>query len=377
MMSKVTRRDAIRAVSAGMASLPMMSLAASAQGRRTSRGEIHAYQVGDQKGLDSLTRVKRPEPVAGPGQVVVKVRAAALNHRDLSILNGRYLGLQPTDRIPLADGAGDVIAVGEGVTRVKVGDRVTAVPFSSWVDGEFEPSVFGADLGNGRDGWLAEKVLLPADSLVKLSDAVSYEDAAAMAAVGVTAWSIIHGLGAVKPGEVVLTLGTGGLSMMAVKVAKMAGARVAITSSSDQKLEAARALGADITVNYRTHPEWGARIVEATGGRGADIVVETVGATTLNQTLAACAPNARIGFVGSLGGPADVAPNLGPLLRKNILIKGLTGGSRRMLERLHRAVESSGVRPVIDKVFSFEDAPAAFAHLASGDHMGKVVIRFA
>lgn len=366
----------MRAVSAGMAALPMMSLAASQQIAPGARGEAHAYQIGDQKGLSSLTLTKRPDPVPGPNQVVVRTRAAALNHRDLAILHGRYLGPKPAERIPLADGAGEVIAIGEGVSRVNVGDRVTAVPFSSWVDGEFDPSVFATDLGNGHDGWLTEKALLPATALVKLSDRISYEDAAALSAVGVTAWSILHVLGAVKPGDVVLTLGTGGLSMMAVQLAKMAGARAAITSSSDAKLAAARALGADITVNYRTDPEWGKKIVEATGGRGADIVVETVGVNTLSQSLAACAPNARIGYVGSLGGPASTALNLGPLMSKNVLIKGLTGGTRRTLERVHRAVESSGLRPVIDKTFSFKDAPAAFAHLEKGDHMGKVVIRF-
>jgi NADPH:quinone reductase-like Zn-dependent oxidoreductase len=279
------------------------------------------------------------------------------------------------ERIPLTDGAGEVIAVGEGVSRVAVGDRVTAVPFASWVDGEFDPSVFPSDLGIGHDGWLTEKALLPAMALVKVSDRIGYEDAAALTAVGVTAWSIIHVLGAVKPGDLVLTLGTGGLSMMAVQLARMAGARVAITSSSDEKLARARALGAEITVNYRTYPNWAEKIVEASDGRGADIVVETVGVSTLSQSLAACAPNARIGFVGSLGGPAAAAPNLGLLIRKNVLIKGLTSGTRRTLERLHRAVESSGLRPVIDRVFGFEDAPAAYAHLEKGDHMGKVVIR--
>lgn len=359
-----------------MASLPIVSFAASTQLPLGSRGQMRAYQIGDQKSRDSLTLTQRADPVPGPGEVVVRVRAAALNHRDLSILNGRFLGLKPPERIPLADGAGDVIAVGDGVSRVKVGDRVTAVPFTSWVDGEFDPSVFASDLGNGRDGWLTEKALLPATALVRLSDRLSYEDAAALTAVGVTAWSIIHVLGAVKPGDVVLTLGTGGLSMMAVQLAKVAGARAAITSSSDEKLAAARALGADITVNYRTHPDWGRKILAQTGGRGADIVVETVGASTLSQSLVACAPNARIGFVGSLGGPATAVPNLGPLISKNAVLKGLTSGTRRTLERLHRAVESSGLRPVIDKVFSFDDAKAAYAHLEKGDHMGKVVIRF-
>lgn len=364
-------------MSAGMTGLPMVSLAASSPRRsRGSRDEVRAYQIGAQKDLDSLTLTRRPEPVPGHGQVLVRVRAAALNHRDLNILRGRYLGPKPPERIPLSDGAGDVIAVGEGVSRVKVGDRVTAVTFTSWVDGEFTPSVFASDLGSARDGWLTEKALLPETALVKLSDRISYEDAAALNAVGVTAWSIIHGLGQVKPGDVVLTLGTGGLSMMALQLAKMAGARVAITSSSDKKLEAARALGADITVNYRTYPNWGEKIVEATGGHGADIVVETVGASTLPQTLVACAPSARVGFVGSLGGSATTAPNFGPVIAKNVMIKGLTGGTRRTLERLHRAVEASGLRPLIDKVFSFDDARAAYAYLDKGDHMGKIVIRF-
>lgn len=375
-MSKVTRRDAIKAVSAGVAGLPMVSMAASTRLPRASRGEIRAYQIGDQKGLDSLTLTRRPEPIPGPGQVVVKVRAAALNHRDLSILYGRYLGAKPPERIPLADGAGDVVAVGDGVTRVKVGDRVTAVPFTSWADGDFDPSVFAADLGSGHDGWLTEKALLPEAALVKLPDRLGYEDAAALSAVGVTAWSILHGFAAVKPGEVVLTLGTGGLSIMTLQLAKLAGARVAITSSSDEKLAKARELGADITVNYRTHPNWGEKILEATGGRGADVVVETVGASTLDQTFKACAPNARIGFVGSLGGGATTPPNFGPVIAKNLVIKGLTSGTRRTLEQLHRAVEVSGLRPLIDKVFSFEDARAAYAYLEKGQHMGKIVIRF-
>jgi len=376
-MNKVTRREAIGAVSVGIAALPTLGLAASTPRVEADGKGIRAYQVGDQKGLGSLVVAKRPDPTPGPGQVLVRVRAAALNRRDLSILSGRYQGIKPIERIPLGDGAGDVIAIGDGVSRVKVGDRVTAVHFTSWVDGEYEPGIFDADLGNSHDGWLTQKALLPADALVKLPDRMSYEDAAALTTVGVTAWSVIHTFGRVKPGDVVLTLGTGGVSMMALQLARMAGARVAITSSSDEKLETARAHGADITVNYRTSPDWDRKVLEATAGRGADIVVETAGVSTLGKSIAASAPNARIGLVGALGGASVAPPNLGALILKNGILKGITSGSRRMLEHLHRAVEANGIRPIIDKVFDFEDAPAAYAYLDKQEHIGKVVIRFA
>lgn len=374
-MTTLTRRDALLAVSAGMAALPVAGLAASPS-TRASKGTYRAYQIGEQKGVESLTLTRRPDPIAGPGQVVVRTHAAALNNRDMSILAGKFLGPKPPERVPVADGAGEVIAIGEGVTRVKVGDRVTAAPFTTWVDGAYDPSMFGADIGHGLDGWLAEKIVLPAGALVKLPERISYEDAAAMTAVGITTWSILHAFGNVQPGDVVLTLGTGGVSMMALLLTKMAGARLAITSSSDQKLAIAKQMGADITVNYRTHPDWEKQILAQTGGRGADIIVETVGMATLNQSIAAAAPNARIGYIGSLGGTAGATLNPGLVIAKNLIIKGSTSGSRRMLEQLHRAVDQHGTRPMIDKVFSFDDAASAFTYLSKGEHMGKVVIRF-
>jgi NADPH:quinone reductase-like Zn-dependent oxidoreductase len=373
-MTTLTRRDALLAVTAGVAGLPAVGMAA-APASRAGKGTFRAYQIGEQKGIESLTLVQRPDPAPGPGQVLVSVKAAALNNRDLSILAGKFLGPKPPERVPVADGAGEVVAVGDGVTRVKVGDRVVAVPFTTWMDGLYDPSMFGADIGHGLDGWLAEKIVLPANALVKLADEMSYEDAAALTAVGITSWSLLHNFGNVQPGDLVLTLGTGGVSMMVLQLAKMAGARVAITSSSDAKLETARKLGADITVNYRTHPDWEKQVVAQSGGRGADIVIETVGMATLNQSISACAPNARIGYIGSLGGNVTAAPNFGQVIARNITIKGSTSGSRRMLEQLHRAVIQHGTRPIIDKTFTFDKARDAFAYLAKGEHMGKIVIR--
>jgi NADPH:quinone reductase-like Zn-dependent oxidoreductase len=336
---------------------------------------MRSYQVGDQKGLDSLKLGERPVPEPGPGEVRVAVRASSLNHRDLMVMSGRYGGPKPPTRVPVADGAGEVVALGAGVTRVKLGDRVTAPHFTPWIDGDYEPAVFAGDVGNSIDGWLQEQVILPASALVKLPAKMSYEEAAALGAAGITAWAVIEPLGRVKSGDVVLTLGTGGVAILALQIAKMSGATVAITSSSDEKLAACRALGADITVNYRTTPAWHEAVLAATGGRGADIVVETVGLGTLSQSLACCAPNARVGWLGGLEGPPAGGVNLGPLIAKNVILKGITSGSRRMLEDLLRAVDANGVKPKIDKVFPFEQARAALDYLATGGHLGKIVIR--
>lgn len=305
----------------------------------------------------------------------IAVKASSLNHRDLMVLSSRYGAPKPPTRVPVADGAGEVVALGAGVTRVKLGDRVTAPHFSTWIDGDYEPAVFAGDVGNARDGWLQEQIVLPASALVKLPGEMSYEDAAALGAAAITAWAVLEPFGRMQAGDVVLTLGTGGVAILALQLAKMSGATVAITSSSDAKLAACRELGADITVNYRTTPAWHEAVLAATGGRGADIVVETVGLGTLTQSLAACAPNARIGWLGGLEGPPPGGPSLGPLLGKNAILKGITSGSRKNLEDLLRAFEGSGVKPKIDKVFPFEQGRAALDYLATGGHIGKIVIR--
>lgn len=367
------RRHAITAGVAAIATAPIVATAAKTSAKIGV--DMRAYQIGPQQGLSSLSLATRPQRQPGPGEVVVEVRASALNHRDLSILAGRYGPAKPAERVPVGDGAGVVRDIGAGVVNFKPGDRVTAPHFILWQDGDYDPVIFSEDAGNTRDGWLAEQIVLPANSLVHLPDTMSFEEAAALGAAGITAWHVIETLGRVKAGDIVLTLGTGGVSVLALQIAKVNGAQVAITSSSDEKLAVCRALGADITINYRKQPAWQDAVRAATNGRGVDIVVETVGVSTLTQSLACCAPNARVGLLGALGGPATGPSNLGALILNNIVLKGITSGSKRMLEDLLRAGAANGLKPKIDRVFRFDEAADAFAHLQSGEHIGKIVIR--
>lgn len=336
--------------------------------------EYRCYELGDQSGISAIGVADRTARDPGPGEVLIRTKAAALNYRDLLFAAGQYGQGAPPNRIPLSDGAGEVVAVGEGVTQFQPGDRVTAPHFIDWLDGEFEPSVFAADLGISADGWLSELVWLPARSLVKLPEGMRYESAAALGVAGITAWRVLEVLGNIKSGDTVLTLGTGGVSIMALQIASMNGARVAITSSSDDKLELAKRLGADITVNYRREPEWENAVRAATGGRGVDIVVETVGAATLAQSIRACAPNARIGLLGVLAAAPEKMPDLIPLYSMNITVQGVTSGSRRMLDNLLRACAANGMTPHIDKVFGFDQAVEAYEYLGKAGHVGKLII---
>lgn len=334
------------------------------------------FEIGSQQGLSGLRMAERASVAPGPGQVLVRLRAACLNHRDLLVLQGRYGPLRPDTRIPLSDGVGEVIALGEGCGELALGQRVICPHFVSWLDGEFHPRIFAADLGTSLDGWLAETLLLPAAAVVTVPDALSDSQAAPLCAAGLTAWHALVELGRVRAGDLVLTLGTGGVSIFALQLAKMHGARVAITSSSDAKLDLARELGADITVNYRTHPDWAAELLRASGGQGADIILETGGLATLPASIDAAAPNARIAVIGALGGYAATSlPNFTTLVLKNLVLKGITSGSRRMLERLVRAAAAHALAPVIDCEFGFDDAAEAYAHLQAAEHLGKVLIR--
>lgn len=374
------RRHLLSATLAAASGFGLASAGASAAGRSSGNSTAthgRAWTIGTQEGLASLALQAREWPAPGPGQVLVKIRVAALNHRDLLIAANKYGPGKPATRVPLSDGAGVVTAVGEGVEAVRIGDRVTAPHFAHWLDGAYNPGIFGFDLGNSADGWLAEHSLLPATALVRIPDSLSDGDAAALGAAGITAWTVIQTLGQAKPGDVVLTLGTGGVAILALQIARMFGARVAITSSSDDKLALARRLGAEITVNYRKTPQWSAAVLEATGGRGADIIVETVGLGTLEQSAACAAPNARIGLLGGLAQPLEGsggAKPWGALIAKNLLIKGITSGSRRQLEDLLRAAASTGMKPHVDRVFPFAEARTAYQYLDDAAHVGKVLI---
>ena len=334
---------------------------------------MKAYEIGPQTGLASLRPTTRPDPVAGPGEVVLKVLKVCLNHRDMGVLEGSYGAKKPEDRIPVSEGVGEVIALGEGVKGLAIGDRVVAPHFVTWLDGAFSPAAFGHDVGITHDGWLAEQVKMPAAALVKLPETVSNDQAAPLASSALTAWHAVVEVGQVKAGDLVLALGTGGVSIFALQIAKMHGARVAITSSSDDKLALARKLGADITINYNSTPDWAAEVQKQ--GGGADIVLETGGQSTLAASINAAAPNGRLVIIGFLAGHQPQGlPNYGSIIGKNLVLKGIAEGSRAMLARLVAAVAANGLQPVIDKRFSFDDAASAYAYLKSGSHVGKVLI---
>lgn len=372
MKDRLTRRQLLTASASLIAS---SNAFANTENTMTTNNNSHttrAYHVGDQNGLESLVQVDQEFAPPGPTEVLIKAQAAALNYRDLMILEARYGARKPETRIPLGDGAGEVVAVGEQVSGLQLGDRVTAPHFGLWIDGDYDPSIFARDAGNSADGWLSGLMRLPSSACVKLPENMTYESAAALGAAAITAWKVLDELGNIKAGDTVLTLGTGGVSILALQLAKMNGATVVITSSSDEKLKLARSLGADVTINYRQNSEWEKEVVAKTGG--ANIVVETVGLATLDQSLAACAPNGRIGFLGALGGMPTNAPTLGALILKNAVIQGITSGSRKLHADLIRACGANDVVPHIDSTFSFDKAKDAYAYLAKGKHVGKIVI---
>jgi NADPH:quinone reductase-like Zn-dependent oxidoreductase len=337
---------------------------------------MKVFEIGDQQGIASLTAAERPAPAPGPGEALLRVRAVCLNHRDLNIVSGTYGPRKPENRIPVSDGIGEVIALGEGVAGLQLGDRAICGHFCSWLDGAFNPSVFARDLGVSLDGWLSEQIVVPAAALVKIPASLSDERAVALGAAGLTAWHALVEVGRIKAGDVVLTLGTGGVSIFALQIAKMHGARVAITSSSDEKLAQAKALGADILVNYSTSEDWAGAVVAESGG--ADIILETGGLATLSKSIAAAAPNGRIVLIGALAGsPAQVLPNFSSILGKNLVLRGITAGNRRMLQDLVRAADANGLVPVIGATFGFDEAPEAYAFLKSGKCLGKVLIKVA
>lgn len=337
---------------------------------------MKAYQIGAQTGLDSLTPVTRADLIPGPGEAIVKVRLVCLNHRDMLVLEGRYGARRPEERVPVSEGMGEILALGEGVTGLAPGMRVVAPHFVTWIDGDFQRSAFAHDVGITHDGWLAEQVRVPAAALIPVPDSLSDVQAAPLASSALTAWNAVVEVGKVRAGELVLTLGTGGVSIWALQLAKAAGARVAITSSSEAKLEFARSLGADITINYRTTPDWEQALLDATGGAGADVIVETGGQATLRQSIDAAATNARIAIIGALAGKANEGlPNFGTIIGKNLVLTGIAEGSRAMLARLLRAVEAHGLEPVIDREFAFDDALEAYRYLSTGSHVGKVLVR--
>lgn len=332
------------------------------------------YEILKYGGSEGLKRVDRPPPVPGDRDVVVRIRAASLNYRDLVVLRGQYDRTPVPGRVPLSDGAGEVIAVGSAVIQFKVGDRVAACFFQGWPAGRFKAEMHRTALGGSIDGVLAEQAKFPEEGLVHLPANYSFEEGATLPCAAVTAWQSLIVRGQLVPGETVLLLGTGGVSIFGLQIAKSAGAKVIITSSSDTKLERARKLGADAVINYRTTPDWGKAAANLAGNEGVDHVVEVGGAGTFLQSVRACRSGGKIGLIGILSG-REAQTEVFPIVTKSATVFGIYVGSREMFEGMNRALAQSGIRPVIDKVFPFESATEAYEHLAVGSHFGKVVIR--
>lgn len=334
---------------------------------------MRAWQITQEFGIDNLALVDRPDPQAGPGQIVVRVKATSLNYRDLiTVKHGGLRGLS-LPLVPLSDGAGEVIGVGDGVTRVRMGDRVAGIFFQNWLAGGPDTVHQASALGGALDGMLAEQVVLSEDGVVRIPDYMSYEDAATLPCAAVTAWQSMVSLGNMKAGDTILILGTGGVSIFALQFAVAAGARSIVTSSSDEKLERVSALGATHIINYRTTPEWGKRVLELTDGVGVDQVVEVGGAGTLVQSMEATRVGGMIGLIGILAGTdGEVNPIL--VLMKSLRLQGIYVGSRAMFEDMNAALAANRIKPVIDKMYPFEEAREALKLMERAAHFGKIVV---
>ena len=325
--------------------------------------------------LTSFRATTLPDPEVTPGQVVVRMRAASLNYLDIAVATGSYPGPQ-FPLIPVADGAGEVVAIGRDVTRVKVGDRVVAHAKPLWVGGAIDPLVADVMRGIGLPGSLAELVVLREDALVKTPAHLDDEAASTLPIAATTAWNGIR-LAEIGPGKTALVLGTGGVSIFALQIAKARGGRVIVTSSSDERLARAKTLGADETVNYRTTPDWEKAVLELTGGRGVDLVVETGGAETFGKSLVAAAPGGVVFTIGFLSG-ADAKANLFPIITKALRVLGNNTGSVADLRDATNAIAAAKIAPVVDRVFALEETPQAYELLAKGgQHFGKIVITHA
>jgi len=336
---------------------------------------MRALELQGGFGLDRLTLTQQPDLVAGPGEVVLAMRAASLNYRDLLMIEGNYNPRQPLPLVPLSDGVGEVVAVGAGVTRVRVGERVAPIFAQAWLAGQPTRAHLRTTLGGPLPGVLAEQLRVAAESVVRVPDHLSDVEAATLPCAALTAWSALITQGHLQPGDSVLVQGTGGVSLFALQFAVLAGARVLVTSSDDDKLAKARTLGAAETVNYRTTKDWGRRAREWTGGEGVDHVVEVGGAGTLAQSLVAVRPGGHIALIGILGGSStDVS--LLPILMQNVRVQGVIVGHREGFEAMNRAVASAGLRPVVDKVLPWTEAREALEYLRSGKHFGKVCLQF-
>ena len=331
---------------------------------------MRAVQLTGAFGIEELKIQEAAEKPLGPGEARLRVHAVSVNYRDILVAKGLYTKKLPFPLTICSDAAGEVIETGPGVSRVKTGDRVCPAFMPAWTGGEVTDQAARSALGAFADGVLAETIVMPETALVPIPAHLSYEEASTLPCAGVTAWNALVERGRLRAGETVLTLGTGGVSVFALQFAKLAGARVIITSSSDEKLERAKALGADAVVNYKTNPEWD----EAMKKLGpVDHIVEVGGTGTLNKSIKVVRMGGHIALIGQVSGGAEA--NLLPAFMKSLRLNGVFVGSRETFAAMNRAVGLHGMKPVVDRVFGFEEAGEALRYMESGAHFGKVVIK--
>jgi len=324
-------------------------------------------------GLDQLKIVEREDPTPGPGDVVLDVEAFSLNYRDLLVVKGSYNPNIALPATPASDAAGTLAAAGVGVSRLRPGDRVMTHFISDWIEGPFEKRYVGSTLGVPGPGVAAEKVVLPERAVLKAPRNLDASGASTLPIAALTAWSALVTEGRLEPGQWVLTLGTGGVSVFVIQLAKALGARVIVTSSSDEKLERARALGADVLVNYRKSPRWDKDVLDATKGQGADIVVETGGIATMSASLKAARAGGLVAVLGGVTGLSGEV-NIAPLTMKRLRVLGILVDSRANFEKLVAFLDEHPIQPAIDRKFRFEELPDALRHMESGAHFGKIVV---
>lgn len=332
------------------------------------------FELRDSFGLDYLRRAECLPTEPRPHEALIRLRAASLNYRDLLVVQGKYNPRLKLPRVPLSDGAGEVVAVGSEVTGWKPGDRVVVPFFPDWLEGELTPAKTASALGGDVDGMLRDFASIRADALLPIPAHLSFEQAAALPCAAVTAWNGLFVSGHLQPGQTLLLLGTGGVSLFGLQFARIAGATTILLSSSEAKLERARTLGAHHTVNYRTEPDWDKRVLELTGGRGVDLTLEVGGTGTLTKTLRATRHGGEVSLIGVLSGITGEV-QVGHLLHKALTLHGIYVGSRAMFEAMNRTITDHKLEPVIDRIFSFDESLEAFRHLESAQHFGKVVIR--
>jgi NADPH:quinone reductase-like Zn-dependent oxidoreductase len=339
---------------------------------QTTQQQYQLQKSGDAPAV--LRQVEAPVRQPAANEVLVRVHAVSLNRRDIYVKAGRYPGPQRPNLVPLSDGAGEVVAVGPAVKRFKKGDRVAAIFFQQWIDGRFKPEYMGSSVGGAIDGMLSQYVTLPESGLVRIPKYLSYEEAATLPCAGVTAWNGLVTRGHTQPGDYVLLIGTGGVSILGLQLSQALGAKAVITSSSDEKLARARQLGAVAGINYKTTPEWDKEVLTATGGAGVAQALEVGGKDTLPKTLASLSFGGHVALIGGLSSFGGDIP--GPsLMGRNVTASGIYVGSRADFEALNAFLEKHPIKPVIDKVFEFENANAAYEYMDSGALFGKVVIK--